>query len=415
MLIGGISTLIFNGNPLLRFDGYYVLSDLIEIPNLGSRAATNTCSIWCGATPSACARKFRRSSLPGKPAGSGLRSALPLSAVDPADDLAVHRAPVLYRHRARHRRRRRCADLACRQRDAFVVDIRCCQQRRAPRDRGLRDPALPCRCSSLCPLPYSTMARASSGSAIKRRCGRWSMVSSPKCRSGTAVDAETVLVRLEDPLLTAKHNVLQSSSANCNAGSRRCSARPDCRGQSDPRADCPPRRRACPERRELPHLVIKADHAGRFLLSHDAEDMSGHFLRRGDVIGYLLTADEPVIRVVVPQADADLVRRHRPDRRARSRRSAGAPDAGHAGARDPFRSHGGDPAPGAGDRWRRFDRARSGDTPTSRGRSRTCFTSICAPPARHCRRCSPSASLSVSITVLSPSRSVSPAASANCS
>ncbi|WP_020175415.1 PqqD family peptide modification chaperone [Methyloferula stellata] len=38
MLIGGVSTLIFNGNPLLRFDGYYILSDLIEIPNLADRS-----------------------------------------------------------------------------------------------------------------------------------------------------------------------------------------------------------------------------------------------------------------------------------------------------------------------------------------------------------------------------------------
>lgn len=38
MLIGGFSTLAVNGNPLLRFDGYYVLCDLIEMPNLGSRA-----------------------------------------------------------------------------------------------------------------------------------------------------------------------------------------------------------------------------------------------------------------------------------------------------------------------------------------------------------------------------------------
>jgi len=37
MLIGGISTLIFNGNPLLRFDAYYVLADYLETPNLGSR------------------------------------------------------------------------------------------------------------------------------------------------------------------------------------------------------------------------------------------------------------------------------------------------------------------------------------------------------------------------------------------
>jgi putative peptide zinc metalloprotease protein len=38
LLIGGVSSLLFNGNPLLRFDGYYVLSDAIEIPNLATRA-----------------------------------------------------------------------------------------------------------------------------------------------------------------------------------------------------------------------------------------------------------------------------------------------------------------------------------------------------------------------------------------
>ncbi|SDJ36429.1 HlyD family efflux transporter periplasmic adaptor subunit [Billgrantia gudaonensis] len=38
MLIAGVSTLLFNGNPLLRFDAYYVLADWLEIPNLGSRA-----------------------------------------------------------------------------------------------------------------------------------------------------------------------------------------------------------------------------------------------------------------------------------------------------------------------------------------------------------------------------------------
>lgn len=39
MLIGGVSTLLFNGNPLLRFDGYYVLCDLIGLPNLSQRAS----------------------------------------------------------------------------------------------------------------------------------------------------------------------------------------------------------------------------------------------------------------------------------------------------------------------------------------------------------------------------------------
>ncbi len=38
MLIAGISTVVFNGNPLLRYDAYYILADLLEIPNLASRS-----------------------------------------------------------------------------------------------------------------------------------------------------------------------------------------------------------------------------------------------------------------------------------------------------------------------------------------------------------------------------------------
>jgi putative peptide zinc metalloprotease protein len=37
-LIAGISTVLFNGNPLLRYDGYYMLADLLEIPNLYTRS-----------------------------------------------------------------------------------------------------------------------------------------------------------------------------------------------------------------------------------------------------------------------------------------------------------------------------------------------------------------------------------------
>ena len=34
MLIGSLSTVLFNANFLMRFDGYYILADLLEIPNL---------------------------------------------------------------------------------------------------------------------------------------------------------------------------------------------------------------------------------------------------------------------------------------------------------------------------------------------------------------------------------------------
>lgn len=38
MIIGSVSSLLFNGNPLLRFDAYYILVDLIDIPNLHRKA-----------------------------------------------------------------------------------------------------------------------------------------------------------------------------------------------------------------------------------------------------------------------------------------------------------------------------------------------------------------------------------------
>jgi len=38
MFIASVSTVLFNANPLLRFDGYYILSDLLDIPNLHTRS-----------------------------------------------------------------------------------------------------------------------------------------------------------------------------------------------------------------------------------------------------------------------------------------------------------------------------------------------------------------------------------------
>ncbi|AWN41764.1 hypothetical protein DK389_16215 [Methylobacterium durans] len=39
LVICTVSTLLFNGNPLLKYDAYYILSDIIEIPNLAQRAS----------------------------------------------------------------------------------------------------------------------------------------------------------------------------------------------------------------------------------------------------------------------------------------------------------------------------------------------------------------------------------------
>lgn len=40
MILCSVSTVLFNANPLLKFDGYYILTDLLEIPNLKQKSNT---------------------------------------------------------------------------------------------------------------------------------------------------------------------------------------------------------------------------------------------------------------------------------------------------------------------------------------------------------------------------------------
>ncbi|MGP1273042.1 MAG: hypothetical protein ACTS22_06895 [Phycisphaerales bacterium] len=45
VLVAGIATILANLNPLMRFDGYYILSDLLEIPNLRGTSQAYTLSL----------------------------------------------------------------------------------------------------------------------------------------------------------------------------------------------------------------------------------------------------------------------------------------------------------------------------------------------------------------------------------
>ena len=313
-LIGGISTLIFNGNPLLRFDGYYVMSDLIEIPNLAQRSNKYLFHLvrryafglreevppavapgeagWL-VFYSIASFVYRLVMISGVALFIASRLffvgiVLAITAVAAALVWPVITgvryllfSPQLARHR-----RRAIAVSAATAFAAFALLF-------------------------IVPLPYSTMSEGILwvGDQSTLRALVDGFVKSIDVPSGTAVDAGTVLVRLEDPILSAKHKVLQSQLDELN---RRLEAVP-----LDQIVEAKMIREQiahtggelAQNERELSNLIIKADHAGRFFVGVDAEDATGGFFRRGDVIGYLLTADEPIIRVVVPQADADLVRR----------------------------------------------------------------------------------------------------------
>lgn len=54
MFVSSVSTLLFNANPLLKYDGYYILSDLLEVPNLRQKASklcSRKLASWCLGLP----------------------------------------------------------------------------------------------------------------------------------------------------------------------------------------------------------------------------------------------------------------------------------------------------------------------------------------------------------------------------
>jgi putative peptide zinc metalloprotease protein len=57
MIVCSLNTLLFNGNPLLRYDGYYLLSDWLEVPNLQQRSAAALRRMVTGPFLSAAGRR----------------------------------------------------------------------------------------------------------------------------------------------------------------------------------------------------------------------------------------------------------------------------------------------------------------------------------------------------------------------
>jgi hypothetical protein len=60
--------------------------------------------------------------------------------------------------------------------------------------------------------------------------------------------------------------------------------------------------------RSIAKLAVVAPRTGR-ILPADAPDLAGRFQRKGDVIGYVVGDEGPMIRVFAAQGDIDLVNR----------------------------------------------------------------------------------------------------------
>ncbi|QYU70137.1 hypothetical protein J4558_08470 [Leptolyngbya sp. 15MV] len=311
MVIGGVSTLVFNGNPLLRFDGYYVLSDLIEIPNLaqrsnqyvaylvqrhafGIRDAENPVTargeaawLFFYAIAAFCYRLLITLGIAlligtnffivgvlvaiwslvlmlGVPLFKSLRFLLA--------------SPRLRRHRGR----------------AFAAT-------------GGALAAIAAVLFAI-PLPHATLAEGVvwvRGEAAVH-AGADGVVAALEAAPNAELSPGAPILRLEDPALSGRARLLA-------ARVRELEAHHAMRDLSDPirarvtleelnlaRADL-----ALAEER-LAQLVVRSRAEGRLSLLRP-DDIVGRFVRKGDLIGYVARFEDPVIRVIVPEGEADLV------------------------------------------------------------------------------------------------------------
>jgi putative peptide zinc metalloprotease protein len=312
IFIAGVSTLIVNGNPLLRFDGYFILCDLIEMPNLAQRGqnyyryladrylfrshdtetpqessaekrwlAVYTVTSWIY-------RVLLVVSITLFIAGEffifgvlvALWGALTLLAL-PLWKAVKHvlESPVLHRNRA-HAVRVSLSLLA----GAILVI-------------SFVPVPLRTQAEGVVWLPEQALLRAGANGYFSR----WLVA------PGTPITRGTPLLMMEDPLLSAELEVAQGRLAEAQA-------RYNAEQFANPVQAEVLRERLEYEKQSLrrigerhSRLIVYSESEGILTVPYP-RDMEGQYFRQGDLLGYVLERKQLIARVAVQQDNIDLVR-----------------------------------------------------------------------------------------------------------
>lgn len=311
VLIAGVSTLLFNVNPLLRFDGYYILSDLIEIPNLGARSTqywsslVNRFAFGLQDRPQSLTARERLWFLIYAPLALAYRMLMLFSislfvaahyfvvgaliaiwGITLGLGLPIYKGlKYVLTGSQLEKRRVRAASISIAG-AAFLFG-------------GLFLAPFPLYSISegVVWLPEESYVRAADSGFISKVLAN----------SGTSVHAGDLLVEADEPELNARMQVLQSEIDGLKR--RLASEQFTDRNQADiTRQEISLKQTnldRASERKDA--LKIRSSVDGVFL-SPASEDLPGRYAKRGDVLGYVIFSQSRTARIVVPQDDIDLVR-----------------------------------------------------------------------------------------------------------
>ncbi|MBT8149526.1 MAG: HlyD family efflux transporter periplasmic adaptor subunit, partial [Gammaproteobacteria bacterium] len=311
--IAGASTLLFNGNPLLKFDGYYVMTDAIEIPNLGTRA-NQYLGYLIKRYAFGLANMQSPASAPGERRwlfGYGIAAGIyrlfitftiamfvaskffvlgiamalwfvVMQMVLPSVKMVKRVVPVV----VQQQRQRRFAAVCSAASLAVVLLL------------------------FVLPMPHSTQAQGiiQLGEEATVRSGANGFIASVFKRNGEWVNAGEPLFQLEDQGINARVKLAQARVAELQA-----------RHQSLLMADRNAASRVVEEMhaaraeyddimQQSRSLLVSSERAGRLSLPRE-QDLPGRFVKQGDVLAHVVALNAAKARVVVAQNDVDDVRR----------------------------------------------------------------------------------------------------------
>ncbi len=305
MVLAGITTLVFNANPLLRYDGYYILADAIESPNLGQRA--NEYWRWL----------LRRHAF-------GVHDAEPPLASTGERRWFAFYAPLSFAYRMFV-----LVTIALFVASSYfflgvlIAAWGIVASLVVPWTRGLKrlagDPALDSRLPRVravvggaaallglvlfvLPLPSHTVVEGvvwPPDSAVLRAQGAGFVTAVPGS-AGTRVAAGDVVVEAAEPALAARQQEQRARLAHAQARHEAAFGNNPARAAQLAEEVRAARLTLDTLDEEAGRLVLRAGASGTLLLPR-AADLPGRYLRRGEVVGHVETGEPAVVRAVVPQ------------------------------------------------------------------------------------------------------------------
>ena len=310
-LVGGVSTLLFNGNPLLKFDGYYVMEDLVEIPNLASRSGRfylyliqkHVLGLADARSPSTAHGERAWFAVYGLAAPVYRLFVLAGIALYLAGEFLVIGVVLA------------CWAVLMQVLRPLYLSLRFLFTSERMEARRVRGTAVVVSVLALViavlviPAPLTTQVEGVVWLDDKARVlsGGEGFVAEVAINSGDLASPGDLLVRLEDRELETRRNVMLARLRELRTQELAEREQSRVRGAMvvDDIEAASVELRQLDER--LASLEVRSAVAGRFF-AHDPHDLRGRFVRQGDVIGYLIQGERPIVRAVVDQDRIGLLR-----------------------------------------------------------------------------------------------------------